>query len=255
MPSFDPGSGDSVARLTAVFLALATMGSEPLGHLWPIAGYGLLLFVVARRWQIPAWRVWRQPFRVAPLLVILAVGLPVSRVFDSWFAGKEGASQLQGDAAVLAVSMFLRAFLAVALLNVLIQASGWDGLLRAFRRLGLPAGISLTLAQLERYRQLIASEWKRTMMAREARSPGGHRFALASYSGQVGMVFLRSWERSERIHAAMLARGFTLDGPATFRMDATRLRPIELLPEPLWLPVCAGLIRIASFSLGGPHAL
>ncbi|MCW5966002.1 MAG: hypothetical protein KIT83_18335, partial [Bryobacterales bacterium] len=143
----------------------------------------------------------------------------------------------------------------LALLNILIQVTGWVGLLRALRHLGLPAGISLTLAQLERYRQLIAAEWKRTMLAREARSPGGHRFALASYSGQVGMVFLRSWERSERIHAAMLARGFSVDHLEFGGANVVRVRVSQLLPQPLWLPVCALLIRLASFFTGGLHAL
>ncbi|MCW5963330.1 MAG: hypothetical protein KIT83_04765, partial [Bryobacterales bacterium] len=96
MDPFDSGAGDSAARLIAVLLTLAAMGSEPLGHLWPFAAYSSLLFTLAWHWQIPAWEVLRQPLRLAPLLIMLALGLPASRMLDSWFAGNASGIGFDG---------------------------------------------------------------------------------------------------------------------------------------------------------------
>ncbi len=246
----EAGAGNSAARLLAVFLALAIMGSEPLGQALPFSAYAALFLILAWHWKVPFWASLRQPLRLLPVLVVLAAGLPLSRILDRWMVAPTESLLPTSHEIILGVSLLLRAFLAVVLLNLLIQSTGWDGVLRALRTVGLPAGITLTLAHLERYRQLIASEWKRTSLARDARSPGGHRFALSSYSGQMGMVFLRSWERSERVHAAMLSRGFSLHH-ASFQHDFAASRA-NLLPCPLWLPVAALCIRLASLVVGGP---
>jgi cobalt/nickel transport system permease protein len=235
----------------AVLLTIAAISSEPLGILPPYAGYTLLMLLVARVWRASFLRACRRSLALMPLLILLGAGLPLSRGLDVWLASEASlrtATALEFLATPApwmdGASLLLRALCALLLLNLLVQAASWHGVLAALRSLGLPVAIPMVLEQLERYRTLLAGEWRRTSFAREARSPGGMRFAFSSYAGQTGLVFLRSWERSERIHAAMLARGFSLDAPQPAASRYPRL-PASAFLQPMWLPALAILIRLA----------
>lgn len=246
----------SGARLLAVAVTMAAIGSEPLGRLAPFSAYLLLVGLAALHWRVPLTRTLASVWKISPVLLLIAAGLPASRMADRWMAswpadpGAPSPFLPQGDDVVLGTSLFLRAFCSFALLTVLVQSTGWPGLQRGLARLGLPAGVTMVLDQLERYRQLIGAEWRRTMLARESRSPGQRQFALASYSGQVGMVFLRSWERAARVHAAMLARGFSLDRPQPERPRTAPRGLAWWVPQPLWLPALAIALRLALSSAG-----
>lgn len=234
---------DARMELIAVLVAIAAIGSEPLGRLLPFAFYLPLVLASVLLRERSLWPAMLRVAPVLPVLVILALGLPFSRALDSWLnvAPVYGIDQ---NGWVAALSLCLRALLAVLLLSTLVKATGFAEILTALRRLGLPAAVVLTLQHLERYRALIAEEWRRTNQARESRSPGSMRFAFAGYANQTALIFLRSWERSERIHTAMLARGFRIDGPLPAHAG-TGASPRNAWIRSFWLPAIALLIRLA----------
>lgn len=236
-------------RLLAVLLALAVTGSEPLGKISPYAAYTLLVLAAAVVWRAPMGRVLKRLLLLSPALLLLSLGLPLSRMADRFLGGEAAAIALYPapQEMLAAASLLLRALCAAGLLIVLAESLGWRGILRGLRGLRLPLAVTAVLEHLERYRALVAEEWRRTSFAREARSPGGRRFALASYAGQTGMVFLRGWDRSERIHQAMLSRGYSLGAPpSTVGLERAGARAVVLgWLQPLWLPALALAIRIA----------
>jgi cobalt/nickel transport system permease protein len=90
------------------------------------------------------------------------------------------------------------------------------------RTLGLPRLLVATVSFMYRYLFVIGEEALRLMRARDSRSarlPGqkggdslGWRAKVLGH--MVGSLFLRTYERSERVYAAMLARGY--DGEPRF---------------------------------------
>jgi cobalt/nickel transport system permease protein len=85
----------------------------------------------------------------------------------------------------------------------------WNELLLGMRRLGMPAALVATLQFMERYVHVLTDELGRMTTARRARSFGRRpELSWALLTSLVGMLLLRSFERSERVHAAMLARGW-----------------------------------------------
>jgi cobalt/nickel transport system permease protein len=81
----------------------------------------------------------------------------------------------------------------------------------------LPAVIVSIISFMYRYLAVLTDEAARMSRARQSRSaqapagrPGGSLWWRAQVTGSmVGLLFIRSYERSERIYAAMLARGFS----------------------------------------------
>jgi cobalt/nickel transport system permease protein len=68
-----------------------------------------------------------------------------------------------------------------------------------------------TISFMYRYLFVLVDEAMRLQTAREARSVGTGRnvvWRARVLGGMIGSLFIRSYERSERIYAAMLARGF-----------------------------------------------
>ena len=244
---------DPRVELLGLLLAIAAIGSEPLGQLTAFAFYLPLVAAYVFLRERALWPVLRRLAPVLPVLAILALGLPLSRGIDSWLGdswlgdswlGAAPARAVDQAGWAAALSLFLRAFSAVVLVSTLVQSMGFARILMALRRLRLPLAVVLTLQHLERYRALIAEEWRRTNQAREARSPGGAQFAFASYANQTSLIFLRSWERSERIHTAMVARGFRIDAPLP-PATGEPASPGRALLHSGWLPALALLIRLA----------
>lgn len=92
-------------------------------------------------------------------------------------------------------------------------------LLDGLRRLGVPPTLVATLHFMGRYLSVLGDELARMGQARRSRTfRRSGRLDVVGLSGLVGRLFVRSFERGERVHAAMVARGWdgtirTLDGP------------------------------------------
>ena len=68
-----------------------------------------------------------------------------------------------------------------------------------------------TISFMYRYLFVLVDEAMRLQTARDARSVGAGRtlfWRAKVLGGMIGCLFIRSYERSERIYAAMLSRGY-----------------------------------------------
>lgn len=90
-------------------------------------------------------------------------------------------------------------------------------LLRGLERLRVPATIVQIATFMLRYANVVTDEMSRMKVARESRAFDARGVRSWPILGQsAGALFIRSYERGERVHLAMLARGF--DG-TFFRAD------------------------------------
>ena len=98
------------------------------------------------------------------------------------------------------------AFLAML---VLAAVTPWNLLVSAMRRLGMPRVLVATLLFMERYVHVLADELGRMSIARRARTfRRGNLVPWSTLTSLIGMLFLRSFERADRVHDAMIARGW-----------------------------------------------
>jgi cobalt/nickel transport system permease protein len=106
-------------------------------------------------------------------------------------------------------SMLFKNSLAILAMLVLAGVTSFHAILVALRKLGLPKVLVGTLGFMERYRYVISDELTRMATARRARTFNRRgTFSLGLAGGLIGLLFLRSFERAERVHGAMLARGW-----------------------------------------------
>lgn len=105
-------------------------------------------------------------------------------------------------------SILLRFGLTVAAGLILVAGTGFYPICAGLRALGVPQVMTTQLQLLHRYALVLGSEAARMNLARELRA-NGRAMPLAVYASLLGHLLLRAVQRSERIHQAMLARGFT----------------------------------------------
>jgi cobalt/nickel transport system permease protein len=96
-------------------------------------------------------------------------------------------------------------------------------ILAGLERLRLPRQLVEIAGFMIRYLDVATSELARMRTARESRAfqaRGLRAWPVLARTG--GALFIRSYERGERVHLAMLARGYTGSLPGFTRPDATR---------------------------------
>lgn len=115
------------------------------------------------------------------------------------------------------VSILIRSWLSVQLAILLVAVTRFPDLIHALEHLKVPAILTTIIAFLYRYLFVLTDEVFRLLRARESRSAasagnrsGGGVLWRAKVAGNMaGQLFLRSYERSDRIYNAMLSRGYS----------------------------------------------
>ncbi len=112
--------------------------------------------------------------------------------------------------AVVASSILIKNGLALVTMLVLAGTTPFPRLLSAARKLGAPPVLVATLQFMDRYRYVLLDELDRMATARRARTYRRRSsLSWALLGGLIGMLFLRTFERGERVHDAMIARGWS----------------------------------------------
>jgi len=115
------------------------------------------------------------------------------------------------------VSIVIRSWLSVQMAILLVAATRFPDIVHALEHLRVPSILTTIIAFLYRYLFVLVDEVFRLLRAREARSAaipgvrtGGNVLWRARVAGNMaGQLFLRSYERSDRVYNAMLSRGYT----------------------------------------------
>ncbi|MGI6209150.1 MAG: cobalt ECF transporter T component CbiQ [Anaerolineae bacterium] len=110
--------------------------------------------------------------------------------------------------------LIVRSALSGVLVGVYIAVTRFGDTVQALRRLGVPAVLTATLSFVYRYLFVLLDEAFRLDRARESRTlqpPSLRRLGtqVRTYARLVGTLFLRAYDRSERVYQAMSARGYT----------------------------------------------
>lgn len=106
-------------------------------------------------------------------------------------------------------SIIVRSVLTVSVALILVGVTGFSAVCLALERMGMPTAFAVQLIFLYRYIFILTDEGARMARAREMRSFGVKGLDIKTHGSLLGHFLLRTWSRAERIHMAMLSRGFT----------------------------------------------
>ncbi|MBB5959153.1 cobalt/nickel transport system permease protein [Saccharothrix tamanrassetensis] len=193
-------------KIAAAVLAVLCVVATPREAFW---AFGVYLLAITSVWfvaRIPVgWFASRALIEVP--FVILALVLP--------FAGHGERVDLLGipvspEGTLAGWNILAKGTLGVLVSLTLAATTAPQDLLLGLQRLRMPS-VMVTIATLMlRYAEVVVAEAKRMRVARISRGDDPRfLWQLGATARGVGSLFIRSYERGERVHLAMVSRGWT----------------------------------------------
>ena len=194
------------AKIVALVVFVAAAVVIPPRQWWALLGAGAALAVVVHLARIPAMTVLRRAVVEAPF-VVFALVLP----FVATGPRVEVLGVPLAEQGLLgAWNLLAKATLGVVAAVVLAATTTPRALVAGLEHLRVPAALVQILAFMLRYLGIVADDLRRMRIARESRgAPAGWLPQLRAAAATVGALFVRTYERGERVHQAMLSRGWT----------------------------------------------
>ncbi|MFE1171584.1 cobalt ECF transporter T component CbiQ [Streptomyces sp. NPDC058773] len=217
-------------KIAAVFCFVLVVVSTPREEVWAFGLYALLIAAAAGAARVPAGFLLKRllievpfvafavlmPFVAeGPRVAVLGMSLSESGLWGAW-------------------NILAKGTLGVAASVLLASTTELRELLLGLQRLRMPPLLVQIASFMIRYGDVITDELRRMRIARLSRGFEAHGVRhWGVLAKSAGALFIRSYERGERVHLAMVSRGYTgtmpvVDGAAATRTQWTRAAALPL---------------------------
>ncbi|MER5869105.1 cobalt ECF transporter T component CbiQ [Streptomyces sp. NPDC002044] len=206
-------------KLAATFAFVLVVVSTPREAVWAFGLYAVLVAGAAAVARIPAGFLLRRlvievPFVAFAVLMpfvaegervdVLGMSLSVSGLWGAW-------------------NILAKGTLGVAASVLLASTTELRALLLGLQRLKLPPLLVQIASFMIRYGDVVTDELRRMSVARRSRgfeARGVRHWGVLAKTA--GALFIRSYERGERVYLAMVSRGYAGSMPVIDEVTATR---------------------------------
>lgn len=203
---------DPRALLLVTLVFLCVMLSVPSTHIDLLLWFALYPIIASPLFGLSYSSIFLQSLIVLPLVLLLGVFNPI--IDKTPVVAMEGVTITNGW--LMFIGIVIRGLLSMQALLVLIRSIGFIGIVRGLGRLFVPKFLLTQLFMVFRYIRVLIEEGLAMKRARDARSFGVKHLSLRLWGVMIGQLFLRSIDRAERVHRAMVSRGFTGEIPLEF---------------------------------------
>jgi len=188
--------------VTALFVILVVShGRYEISALFPFFIFPAALIAAG---NLPLTYIARKILLLCPFVIVVGIFNPV---IDRTIVLHLGTLPISGGWLSF-FSIITRSILTVGSAFTLLALTGFPGVCRALEQLGMPRPFAVQLLFLYRYIFVLTEEGGRAARARQLRSCGKKGMGVKSFGSLIGTLLLRTWQRAERVHIAMLSRGF-----------------------------------------------
>ncbi len=201
-------------KILCTLLAVLAIAFTPNGRWWTWLVYGSALLVLLWLSQVSIPKLFtRMAIELSFISTILLGTLfrGGGEVLWAW-----GWLQITTEGLVILGSVSLKAALSIFILNVLILSTPIPVLLNGLVALRTPSLLISILASMSRYLYILVAELGAMRRAAASRNfSNRHLWSGKNQAWQrqvlgnmIGMLFIRTYDRGDRIHQAMLSRGY-----------------------------------------------
>lgn len=229
-------------KIAASLLFVLAVVATPREALWAYGLYALLLLGLARVGRVPLPFLARRLVVEVPFL-LFAVLLPV--------VGHGERVEVLGlplarEGLWAAWNILVKGTLGVAATVIVAATTPVPELLRGLERLRLPRAFTTIAGFMVRYADVIADELRRMRVARLSRGYDPRWIWQArAVAATAGALFIRSYERGERVYLAMVSRGYAGSMPVLEDLGASRGQWLAALA----VPGAAALVAATAWGL------
>jgi cobalt/nickel transport system permease protein len=229
-------------KIAASLLFVLAVVATPREAVWAYGLYALLLAGLARVAGVPLPLLARRLVIELPFL-LFAVLLPV--------VGQGERVEVLGvplarEGLWAAWNILVKGTLGVTASLLVAATTPVPELLRGLERLRLPRAFTTVAGFMVRYADVIADELRRMRVARLSRGYDPRWIWQArAVAATAGALFIRSYERGERVYLAMVSRGYAGSMPVLDELAASRRQWLAALT----VPATAALVAAAAWGV------
>ncbi|HLG30095.1 MAG TPA: cobalt ECF transporter T component CbiQ [Candidatus Brocadiales bacterium] len=203
---------DPRTKLIFSLVFLISMVLTPIKEIERFGFYFALILIIIFIARISPVYVFKRSVIVIPFILVvagLAVFFTEGRVIKEIdFTIFKLRFTYEGISILL--NALVKSWLSVVALTTIMLTTRFEDLLRGVELLKAPQIIVIMMSFMYRYIFVLIDEAAHLMQARNIRYFGGRFLSQIPVLGNmVGILFIRTYERAERIYAAMAVRGFT----------------------------------------------
>jgi len=202
---------DPRSKLAAILAFIVAVVLTPSAS-WLV--YGLFFVIIATLIalsRVPLLYILKRSLVIVPFVLLVAIFIPFFKEGEVAGSINIWTWQVSVTHSGLQVlwSILAKSWLSILSLILLTSTTSFSSLLRGLERLRMPRVIVMLLSFMYRYMFLLTDEVMRMKQARDSRNLGGKRLRqIRTIGNMIGTLFIRSYERGERVYTAMVARGF-----------------------------------------------
>lgn len=241
---------DPRVKVVATFSYILVVNLTPVGKWESFYFFLALILIAAWLTRLGLFFAARRSFLVLPF-VLVSIAVCFTTPGPTLFTVPGIGWSVSEPGLVRFFTILARSWLAMQAAILLTVTTRFFNLLWAMGALRFPNLLIATIGFMYRYLFVVVDEARRMMQARAARSvevPGGANPSIR-WRGRVtgmmvGSLFLRALDRSERVYAAMLSRGYdgNIQTLTHFKMTTMDWGALALMGLMLTMPLIFTLI-------------
>ena len=227
----------------AVLSFIIVSAATPITQWQAFIAYFAAIFIVSLVAKIPTPTLLKRSLIEIPF-ILFAILMPF---FGTGERFEVGPFNLYRESLLAAAGIVVKGTLGVLSAVVLSTSTTARELLRGLEKLHLPKLMVQIAAFMLRYVNVISDEMERMKVARESRgfiATGLKDWKVIAIAASA--LFIRSYERGERVHLAMLSRGYT----GVLPHDMSEGASLKIWLQGLALPLFALFILVSTIVIG-----
>lgn len=173
--------------------------------------YLLLLLSLIFLSKVPLIYVLKKSLVIIPFVILVSLFIPFIK--EGELGGGYSLGNISLNITYSGIMVFwnicIKSFLSVICLILLSSTTSFPHFLKGLEELRFPRIIIMVLSFMYRYLFVTVDELMRMRQAKDSRTIRPRRFfELKTLANLLGNLFIRSYDRGERIYLAMCSRGF-----------------------------------------------
>lgn len=200
---------DARAKIISFFALIVICVTTLARAYFAFAGYLLILLVVLLISHLPLKHVMKRSSVIIPFVLMVAIFIPFLDPDAVGGGYNLGSIAISRNGLLVLWNVVIKSYIGVLCMILLSSTTPFSELTEGFRQLKVPGILINIAAFMYRYLFVVADEAMRMKRARDSRNFGGRWIWHSKVIGHmIGTLFIRSYERGERVYLAMLARGY-----------------------------------------------
>jgi cobalt/nickel transport system permease protein len=202
---------DPRIKIIAMTAAVMIIVTTPPGACLSFCAYTLTVLCLLLLSRVPLAFAGTRLLLTMPFILVIGAFIPFVKEGEVAGSYSLGAWRLTLTYGGLALfwNILIKSSLSVLCMVILPATTRFDRLLRGLELLRCPRLIVMLLSFMYRYLFLLSDDLMRMLRARSARDCGGGPWlTVKTLARMLGVLFIRTYERAERVYLAMCSRGF-----------------------------------------------